>query len=124
MRPSNVISQTRVDDQVAKWSERLGLSYLGLSVTHVYSEGVADDDGAETVASTEFNWQYRQGRIVWYLPNVPALTNEELGGCVVHELLHCLLNSMEQHVPDRYEALIEYAIETTTRAILHATKGE
>lgn len=112
--------QIRVETITLEWYERLGMDKLGLDVRQRFSEAYADEDHV-IIADTQYNWEYRDGAITWYLPRCAALSDKEIGEAAVHEFVHCLIASMESNVPDKHAKLSEFAVETVTQAILFAT---
>jgi hypothetical protein len=102
-----------------EWETRLGLSHL--TIEHRFLEAFKSDDDTETQADTQFNWEYRHGVMRWFLPAVIRQTPEDLRADVCHEYVHTLTASMEVEMPDRHTKVCEYAVQSLTLAILHAT---
>lgn len=107
-----------------EWMEALGLDSLFV-VTHRWCEtGMeGDNDAVRTAADTTSLWEYRYIKIRWYLPNICNLSKKDLREVVVHEILHGLLASIEQHVPDKRRDHGEYAVELMTTALCHLRFG-
>lgn len=112
-------TKRRLDAANRVWGKRLGFERLGLNVSHAFSTSYADAHHT-VVAETEFNWEYRDGKITWYLPRCAAMSDAELAEAIVHELVHCLIASMEANVPAKHSKTNEFAVETVTQAILIA----
>lgn len=110
----------RVKRYADEWLEALGLAAL-FEVTHRWCEtGMeGDNDSVRTAADTTALWEYRYIKIRWYLPNVCGLSKKDLNQVVVHEILHGLLASIENHVPDKRRDHAEYAVELMTTALWH-----
>jgi len=77
-----------------------------------------------TAAKTTAQWQYKRAQIDWYVGRIATLSDERLMAVIVHELVHCLLNSLDRWInddaDDSYHELNEYTCEMIARAILVA----
>ena len=112
--------KTRVQVLTDYWYKQLGMNRLGFHVSHVFVESFAEAHHS-IVAETEYNWEYRDGVIRWYLARIASLTEDELSEAVVHEFVHVILASMESCVKEKHSKLCEFAVESMTQAILAAT---
>lgn len=111
----------RVLVATAKWEALLGLDYL--SIYHRRIDALADEPHQSIIAETKAQWQYKQASILWYVPNVATIEDDQLEGVVIHEFCHVLLASMECLItPTKHREACEYAIQNVADAIKHATK--
>ena len=81
----------------------------------------ADND--RTFAMMTVLWQYRSARIVFFLPVAVEVDEEELEHCVVHELCHLLVGSIEDYSSEACRQQTEYAVTAVTNALLWARKA-
>ena len=85
-----------VEAGMAEWIPVLGLGYW--VITNKYHHGpYVDNKGtvsADRRASTEANWPYMLATIRWDLSG--DLVDGELERVVVHELVHCVLNEVQE----------------------------
>lgn len=106
----------RIETMTAKWQDYLD---MGLRITHRRLDTVADEPMQGMVAETKVCWEYRQASILWYVPNVCTIEDDELERIVIHEFLHALLAPIEVRVPDKFLKEREFAVQSVTDAILH-----
>lgn len=82
----------------AKWLHCLGLGWWKIDAE--YDRHGADfpppQDGWREIAAVYAKWQFRQARIVWNMPALPRLTDEELETHFVHECGHILICEMRE----------------------------
>lgn len=102
----------------AKWVKLLDFEWF--TIQHKWIDSGEEDDGGitRTAADTTALWEYRYAKVRWYLPNLSNQTDDQIEECVVHELGHCLIASMEEHIKDKYLEQREYAVQTLTLGLL------
>jgi hypothetical protein len=101
-------------------------------VTHRFETGMDGDDEmgdakvSQTTATTVAQWQYRQGKMRWYLPVAATQNDDMLRLTALHEYVHLLSYAIYELIPDKpfHDKLIELVTENVTRAICSATGGE
>jgi len=97
-------------------------------ITHKFSTRA--DSGERIIAETACDWEYRQATILWNLPQVAILTDEDLEVTMIHELVHVmnasLWESLSEEIKESHQKLNEFATENMARALmsaLHPTTG-
>lgn len=107
--------QRRITAALDKWVPILGLDRWFLR--HAFINEVAPDK--DIIATTSANWEYMDAKFQWYLPAVRIVDDAYLETTVVHELVHCLLDSVtpdgDEHLPT-----LEFATELVARALVRA----
>lgn len=106
-----------IQEYVDKW--KFLMDGIGMTVTHAYMPTVNIDD-RDAMANTFAFWEYSTATIKWWLGHVATCARADIESAVVHEYVHCLLNSMERQVPEakRNNECCEYAVENVTKALL------
>ncbi len=87
-----------------------------------WSEAYHEED-ENTQASTRATWELKEATITFYLPVISAFTEEQLETLIIHELVHCILSSMESHVKSKYTEQCEFAVESMCRSLLNLKKS-
>lgn len=98
------------------WSRTLGMD--GLTIKHRRVDAPPEDG---ELAATHPQWEYKQASIIWYMPKVAAIDDDELEAAVVHEFVHVLLAPMETWAREQKKCptqAFEFAVESVTQAIL------
>lgn len=102
-----------------KWITRLGLRWWDIEVHwHDDPETILNEFGNEegnilVVARTHVRWEYARAWIHVNLPLMKQLSDQEAERCIVHELVHILVNEMregETHHEERVVTQITKAI--------------
>lgn len=75
-------------------------------------------DDTDCAADTTAKWQYRQAKITVYLPHFSHLDRTDIRRVLCHELVHVLVNPMEDKVPERFTDQCELAVENVTVALI------
>lgn len=94
------LQRARVERLLKRWAGPLSLSAWHLEhhfVTNpddIPSESGKTGDVVVPAALTDVSWEYAHGSIVWNLPVLHHMSEEQLELCVVHELMHVLVNEM------------------------------
>lgn len=99
------------------WDRVLGVSRFA-AVMHRRVNTLPDEPNQGIVAETKSAWEYRQASIIWYVPNVCTIDDEELERIALHEFIHVLIAPMEARVSDKFHKEREYAVQCLTDAIL------
>lgn len=97
--------QKRVRGFLEKWKSILPLGTWDITPSY-YREPWKDSEGgsSEAIAQTFADWRYLHAAIWWYAPKIVDMGNEELERCVVHELMHCLLDCLTQYACGTYSS--------------------
>ena len=98
-----------------RWQTLMNLSWY--TIDHTFRESFNEED-PQIIAETEGHWEYREGRMRWYLARVSGLTPEELELTVVHEMVHLLTEPMEKHLTNAFTEHCEYAVTCISKALL------
>lgn len=121
MTPEMKRARARIQEIVRTWKR---LVPPGWDVSHVFIEGVIDEDRPDVLAETHAHWQYHQARIKWSLAACCAQSYKYIEGTLVHELVHCYLGALEEHLrteeDDKWaqNLLCEHTVDHIARAIL------
>lgn len=108
---------------VAAWEPRFDLP--GVDVHHGFVETFREGENEHwTAAYTETDWHYRAARVLWYLPTMCRLSDEDLEECVVHEYVHILNACLESRAKPGSDDYVEHAAQNVTRALLAAHRSE
>lgn len=120
MTPEHRQAKKRLQAAIALWKN---LEPPGWDIDHVFIEGpLANDDDA--MAETKAEWRYHQATIRWSLKAAASQEEKYIEGTVVHELVHCLISGMEEHLrteeegKDWQNATCEWTVDAIARAIL------
>lgn len=105
---------------VDKWVAILDMQWVEITLARNDSFHAEEE---EVAAATSTKWSYRQADIRAYLPVIVGYTDAQMDILVVHELVHVLVNPMEDELPSKYEKQCELAVESVARAIV-AAHGE
>lgn len=79
----------RIDKYMTKWQGPMGLRWF--KITTFYERAERQKHPTTGATTTMDRWQYHDFDIVWYLPQLTDLSDENLEEIVVHELCHVLL---------------------------------
>lgn len=109
------VERQRVKTLFEKWVKRLGLGWWTMTCTYSLESPVRDDDRRRKLAECNALWQYLDATITFYLPVTVILTDDELETAVIHELIHVLVNELQQVDEDRQHE--ERVVTTLTMAI-------
>lgn len=99
-----------------EWEELLGINHI--TITHRFIESFKTEDDPDTLADTQFYWQYRSGTMRWFLPAIIREDHKGLREDILHEYIHVLVSSMEIELSNKYEKVCEYAVESLSIAIM------
>lgn len=111
------VEKERLAKIVAAWEPRFDLP--GVVVHHGFVETFREGENEHwTSAYTETDWHYRQARVLWYLPTMCRLTDEDLEEMVVHEYVHVLNAVLESRAKPNSDDYLEHAAQNVTRALL------
>lgn len=112
--------QARAETQTKEVSRRLGLDWLEYKVEY---SSVVSEAAASTIASSSWNWFYRQGEMTWFLPQVAQLEDKEIRDTAIHEFVHALIDPIWGELSDedqkRLDHHMELATENVARALVH-----
>lgn len=107
----------KIGEIVDLWTGRLGLKWFTIKVVYDYD---SCPDEPATAAIAECHWQYRQGKITFYLPVLLGNDYDGIKRIVVHELCHFLVSPIQDYSTDESRARTELAVSLVTDAILWA----
>jgi hypothetical protein len=105
-----------------KWQKLLGLDWF--TIENKWHDGREGSDTVDTytTAHTVACWEYSIAAIHYYIPALTSHKDEDIESTVVHEIVHCILASMETHISDKWFEQREYATEKMTLALLSCAK--
>ena len=98
-----------------RWQTLMNLSWF--TIEHTFVESFKEDE-PDTICNTDSHWEYKEGRMRWYLASASRLTPEELDLTVVHEWAHVLAEPMEKHVKTAQSEQCEYAVTCISKALI------
>lgn len=114
------LNEKRVLDLSKHLQNALDLGWV--VITHKFSTRA--DSGERIIAETACDWEYRQATILWNLPQVAILTDEDLEVTMIHELVHVmnasLWESLPEEIKESHQKLNEFATENMARALMSA----
>ena len=111
---------TEILDRVC---DELDLGWL--SVRQRFNEHPSAD-GADTIAETAPQWEYRIATIIWNVEVGVSQTDEKIERVVIHELVHALMSPLWSELSAAQQNKLakqnELATENVTRAIQAARR--
>lgn len=113
--------KARVSKYVHKWRDILGLWKDRINIVY---ERRHHSDRSHTNAECWASWQYRNHRVVFYLPEIAEIKDEsEVEETVVHELTHILMHPATGDSTNKSSIeveVMEYAVQTVAYSIIWA----
>lgn len=108
-------AQRELDSFVKEWLPRMGLETWRGTVDYT---GSISSRGEDILALVIPQWEYQQYHMTFFLPKWVDKTPEEMEFGVVHELSHCLMNSLSRNgrKPEREEL----AVTLVTKALIRS----
>lgn len=103
-----------------KWFTTLG---LGWWVVDLYWERSRDEEHPSQLGETSSKWQYRSAAVTFNLPEIATVDDDRLEECVVHEMVHILVNGIQDIRYDQSTEITEYTVTTVARAIIWARQA-
>ena len=120
-------NQSELEARILALSDRLQTTLdLGwLRIVHKFDSRL--DRAEREVAETVADWMYRQATVIWSIPLVSVLSDEDLESVMIHEFVHILNASVWESLPDKVKDTIhplnEYATENMARALVAALRA-
>jgi hypothetical protein len=90
-----------VDNRAAWWIKQTGLGYWDIEVN--YHNEFTDPKDANAIMYVDVDWQYIRAQIHVSYSACKGMTSTEIEKCVVHELMHIILNEMREPETDHEE---------------------
>lgn len=110
------VQKARVQRYLDKW---MPAGFGWWRIETVWERGNHEScDTQDTAAQCTEQWEYRDGRITFFLGKIKDLTEEYLEEAVVHELSHLLIGSIRDYSTPTERQLTEFAVTSVARALL------
>lgn len=76
-----------------RWVSAIGLGWWDIELAYARDDYEPTPNTKDTsIAQCKADWRYGHATITWNMPELPALSDEKLERCFVHELMHCFLS--------------------------------
>ena len=101
--------RTRVRKIIKKWHQSLGLNWWRVTYTFKREKAERENDEDKDWATTAkciASPNYLDATIIFYLPEVATMPDEELEETVLHEMMHIFLSPMSTKEKDDQEELV------------------
>lgn len=111
------IQKTRVQKFIDKWFKPIGMGWwqVDMEWNRIHAE-----ESPTTIAITNCNWQYRTGRIEFFLPTCADLNDDQLEEAIIHEFCHILVAPLQDLRDDQSREITEHTVTTLARTIIWA----
>lgn len=113
------LQKARVNKLLNKWYPMMGVN--SWRITYQWSQSPCQD-APTTVGETNSLWQYKKATITWFLPAMVDIDDDHLQDCVIHELLHLVIDPLYDAVDGSNEHIYKLN-ELVTQSLTYVVQN-